>query len=109
MKFTPLDYQRVQNLIFALKKAKFDDMVGVELLAFAQMFQWVNVLAENIKREVEQSQPKTDGNAALANVKTTNMQLPTPIQEPAQASRARKVVSIKDRKKTTKTGRSKKK
>ena len=52
MKFDKRDLSQCNNLILALKKAKFE-LDGMEVLAFADMMKWVNYLHHNISQEAE--------------------------------------------------------
>jgi hypothetical protein len=83
MKFTKVDLDRGKNLITALRRAKFDDLVGVEVLAFAQTFQWAVALVAAMEKEVAPPTPN-----------------PVPVSKttPQENPRAN-VVSLQDRKK----------
>ena len=96
MKFTKTDFQRVSNLIIALRKAKFDDMIGEECLAFAQTFQWVNALAAYIQKDAStpeiQEQP-------LPNPLVLMPSQPSEPKVEPEVKSSKKVVQIKDRNK----------
>ena len=55
MDFTKVDLVHAENLIRALKKAKFD-LDGMEVLAFAELFKWVNKLFYGIQKEVQEKE-----------------------------------------------------
>ena len=52
MKWTQYDKNQVTNLVIALKKAKFE-LTGMEVVAFADVFRWVNSLHEYIEKSLE--------------------------------------------------------
>ena len=97
MKFTKTDFQRVNNLIIALRKAKFDDMIGEECLAFAQTFQWVNALAAYIQKEVSTPEPIVNPQITMPSQPQTE----NPSEQKGQeGNSSKKVVQIKDRNKS---------
>jgi len=52
MKVNKADLIQVENLIKALRKAKFDSLEGMEVLAMAQMFEWSGGLLKRIQEEL---------------------------------------------------------
>lgn len=96
MVFTDVDLRRVQVLISALKRAKFDDMHGEELLAFAQVYQWVLSLAGTIQQETKPVVVPSKVEELPAPIIPMAQTLPSPIQEPEKAQK--KVTYLKDRK-----------
>jgi hypothetical protein len=85
-------------LVTALKRAKFDDIHGEELLAFTQVYQWVLNLAAIIQHEttkpVVPPAPKIE--EIVAQAVPMAQTLPSPIQEPEKASK--RVTYLKGRK-----------
>lgn len=51
MTFTKNDQVQIENLVRAMKKAKFE-LEGLEVLALADVFKWVNALHTNINEEL---------------------------------------------------------
>ena len=47
----PEDKIHIQNLLKALKKAKFDDFLGIEALALAKSYEWLNSLTKLIDEQ----------------------------------------------------------
>ena len=63
MAYTKNDLAHVENLVKALKKAKYDSLEGMEVLALAATMSWVSnldkVIREDLqKQEVEAAKPK---------------------------------------------------
>jgi hypothetical protein len=58
MKFTESDLIQTDNLIKSLKRAKFEEMQGMEILAFSQMFDWVGFLHSQIAKDLDTEKQK---------------------------------------------------
>lgn len=87
MKFTVTDLQRAKNILIALKRAKYDEIEGTEVLAFAQSFQWMNAFVIAMEKDVaSQQQPQPPPTQPTPPMKDNS---PTP----------QKVVNIKEGKK----------
>lgn len=54
MEFSPTDKIDLENLIKCLKRAKFDGVAGVEMLAFSRMY----ILVEKIKEYASAPKPE---------------------------------------------------
>jgi hypothetical protein len=69
-KFDRRDLIQCENLIKALKKAKFD-LDGMEVLAFAEVMRWVNGIYNRIQADVVPAEsPKPTGVASMKEVKS---------------------------------------
>jgi len=53
MKVTNSDKIQIENLAKSLRRAKFNDVSGEEVLAMAQMFAWVGNMIQRIQKELE--------------------------------------------------------
>lgn len=86
--FDKRDLAHCDNLIRAIKKAKFE-LDGMEVLAFAEVMKWVNGLYGQIKADLEeQAAPKPPVAAIAKEMVSPVVEAPIPAVVAATASRA---------------------
>lgn len=64
MAYTKNDLAHVENLVKALKKAKYDSLEGMEVLALAATMTWVSNLDKSIREDLQ----KQEAEAAMPKV-----------------------------------------
>jgi len=85
VKFEKRDVVQCENLIRALKKAKFD-LDGMEVLAFAEVMRWVNALYNRIQAESQLVEaPKKPSIASAKEVKSPIADAPKSAKAPKKS------------------------
>ena len=64
MEFSPTDKVDLENLLKALKRAKFDGVAGVEMLAFSRMYSLVEKIKEYANTPKVEPKPPVEPSAS---------------------------------------------